>query len=388
MNSKQIAAIFNTNQLGGAERSFISQLKMVQGENKITYYIPRLNSDGSSPIENEIKAGATIIPLDIPLSYYQLSRKNRFQLIWGAIGLVVSIPHFYKNYRKIFENDIIYANGNKVAFLLLLFAILHRYHKRFIWHFRDYPQGRIFRLIFKLAISRKIDLRLAANSYSVAKNIQEVLQIGKQKEVKVIYNPAQSYGTEKAAKSINKEKIIIGIPSMLAPWKGIHQIPILANLFEEQLKELNIGEIQIFGKNIYMTKGDHQSYEDQLRKLMKRFPSDLVKFKGLKKPDEIFSSVDIIIHTSIRPEPFGRVILEAFKNRIPVISTGLGGAAELVIHNKTGLIFKPFDYKGLYNCISKISADSSYWDKICDQAKEHSLVIEKDIGSNFQHLLE
>jgi glycosyltransferase involved in cell wall biosynthesis len=37
-------------------------------------------------------------------------------------------------------------------------------------------------------------------------------------------------------------------------------------------------------------------------------------------------------------EPFGRIILDAYKNAMPVITTGFGGMGEIVDPYKTGLI--------------------------------------------------
>jgi glycosyltransferase involved in cell wall biosynthesis len=95
-----------------------------------------------------------------------------------------------------------------------------------------------------------------------------------------------------------------------------------------------------------------------LVELLGKFPSKLIQFPGRKKPSEIFSSNQLIIHPSISPEPFGRVIIEGMKARIPVISSFIGGAAELRPKNNP-LQFFPHDYQGLFSLIKKMSLNPS-----------------------------
>ncbi len=47
---------------------------------------------------------------------------------------------------------------------------------------------------------------------------------------------------------------------------------------------------------------------------------------------------DVLIIPSRWPEPFGRVILDAYKYCMPVIGTNMGGIPEIVDQNKTGIL--------------------------------------------------
>jgi glycosyltransferase involved in cell wall biosynthesis len=70
--------------------------------------------------------------------------------------------------------------------------------------------------------------------------------------------------------------------------------------------------------------------------------SDRVIFTGfLKNPESILDALDIVIHTSVKPEPFGRVIVEAMSRGKPVIATAMGGPLEIIKNEKTGLLIKP-----------------------------------------------
>ena len=52
----------------------------------------------------------------------------------------------------------------------------------------------------------------------------------------------------------------------------------------------------------------------------------------------LLSKSDILAAPSKWNEPFGRIVLDAYKHCMPVISTGKGGLGELIINNETGYI--------------------------------------------------
>ncbi|BGE86677.1 MULTISPECIES: glycosyltransferase [Methylosinus] len=50
------------------------------------------------------------------------------------------------------------------------------------------------------------------------------------------------------------------------------------------------------------------------------------------------SAVDMVLHTSIAPEPFGRVIVEGMMAQKPVIATAAGEALEIIENGVTGML--------------------------------------------------
>jgi glycosyltransferase involved in cell wall biosynthesis len=68
--------------------------------------------------------------------------------------------------------------------------------------------------------------------------------------------------------------------------------------------------------------------------------ADRVELRG-HRPDvwEELSRIDVLVHASVTPEPFGQVILEGMAAGVPVIAAGAGGPAEILEHNVTGLLY-------------------------------------------------
>ena len=347
-----IAVIMNTDKLGGAERSIISQMKMIESKFSFDYYVPK-----NSRLDNRTKLEEHLLEKgfkDLHSFYYSrnLYEISRGKNLSNLIKLIISIPCtiFSLIYSPNFKRyDALYCNGTKAFFFILINSFFKGYKGIIYWHFRDYPPQGFFLKIFKRLIffNKFLKIRFITNSISV--NNAVVKSFDNKIITNCIYN---SIDIELQKKNFLGKTI--GIVSMFAPWKGIHEIILFSSLFNRELKEIGIENINIYGDDIYQTTGEHFEYGKDLRELNKKYCNDLIKFKGLSGPKSIYSEIDILIHSSIKKEPFGRVIMEAFKANIPVISTGLGGSAELVINEMTGLIYEKNDYLNIFFLIKKL----------------------------------
>ena len=74
-----------------------------------------------------------------------------------------------------------------------------------------------------------------------------------------------------------------------------------------------------------------------------------------------FDAMDVVLHASVAPEPFGRVLIEAMAVGRPVIAPREGGPREIVVHGQTGLLVAPRDAAGLADAIVSLVQDDAYW---------------------------
>ncbi|HSQ00945.1 MAG TPA: glycosyltransferase family 4 protein [Candidatus Dormibacteraeota bacterium] len=72
---------------------------------------------------------------------------------------------------------------------------------------------------------------------------------------------------------------------------------------------------------------------------------------------DVMNAWDVIVHASVRPEPFGRVILEGMLLGKPVIATAAGGVPELISHEQTGYLVPPGDAPALAAQLRQLLAD-------------------------------
>ena len=63
------------------------------------------------------------------------------------------------------------------------------------------------------------------------------------------------------------------------------------------------------------------------------------------------------VFPSIHPEAFGIVAAEMMSSGLVVVSSGVGGAGELIDDGRTGLRFQAGDSQGLANCLMRLASD-------------------------------
>ena len=102
-----------------------------------------------------------------------------------------------------------------------------------------------------------------------------------------------------------------------------------------------------------------RDYETHLRSLVDELQlQDHVVFTGYQQNVADFLMLaDVVVHASIEPEPFGRVILEAMACRKPVVASRAGAIPEIIDEGRTGLTFLPGDVEGLAEAIVQVTVD-------------------------------
>ena len=118
----------------------------------------------------------------------------------------------------------------------------------------------------------------------------------------------------------------IGLVATMARWKG-HAVFLRALAMLPQ--DLPFRGY-VIGGAIYQTAASQHSV-DELRSICEQLGiRDRVGFTGfLQEPVTAFRALDIVVHASVRPEPFGRVIVEGMSTGTAVVARASGGAAEL-----------------------------------------------------------
>jgi len=86
-----------------------------------------------------------------------------------------------------------------------------------------------------------------------------------------------------------------------------------------------------------------EGYKKELEILVRRLGlTDNVEFLGTRQDvPQLLAQSDVLVMSSVEPESFGRVILEAQAVGVPVVATKIGGAIEIIDDEKTGLLVHP-----------------------------------------------
>ena len=138
----------------------------------------------------------------------------------------------------------------------------------------------------------------------------------------------------------------VGLVGLLIPWKGQALFLDAARLLRDKIPQLKM--LVIGG-----TPDDCVDYEAQLRqRVQAEGLSDTVVFTGhISAMAAVYNGVDIVLSASTSPEPLGTVVIEALAMGRPLIGPDHGGAAEMMQHGQTGLLFAPGDALALAEAI-------------------------------------
>jgi len=69
-----------------------------------------------------------------------------------------------------------------------------------------------------------------------------------------------------------------------------------------------------------------------------------VRFLGFRDDvADVLAAMDLLAHTSVEPEPFGRVLIEAMASGVPVVGAHAGAVPEIIQDGITGRLVPPGD---------------------------------------------
>ncbi|MEI8312390.1 MAG: glycosyltransferase family 4 protein [Verrucomicrobiota bacterium] len=122
----------------------------------------------------------------------------------------------------------------------------------------------------------------------------------------------------------------------IARWKG-------QDLLLRAAAEIPGLRVWIVGEAFFT--GDDHRYAGELKALASS-PELAGRVEFLGQRDDIprlMQAADVIVHTSVAPEPFGRVVAEGMLSGRAVIASRAGGPAEMIRHDETGWLYSPGD---------------------------------------------
>lgn len=144
--------------------------------------------------------------------------------------------------------------------------------------------------------------------------------------------------------------LIIGYAGQLQPHKGID---LVVNAVKQLIDTGHNLRLEIWGP-----ENQAPQYTADLKKSTEAYPQ--IHWNGRYAGSQVWdilNSFDVIVVPSRWYENSPTVILEAFSLGLPVVTTNLGGMAELVQHEKNGLVFELNDMNDLRCQLERLLSD-------------------------------
>jgi glycosyltransferase involved in cell wall biosynthesis len=386
MRPATVLYLTTSGQIGGAERCLMS---LVAGLDRERYRASVLIGS-AGPLEGQLQAAsvaAAVLPL--PAAVRRLSRYHPNRGLAARLAPWWETPWYLARLRyegRRAHPSLIHSNGPKMH---ILSALLRRqWGVPLVWHLHDFPAGepggaepapRGAEPWFNRALQRlsaHADA-IIANSHAVARAYAERLPAlaAKLRVVPNGLNPqcwAQGDGRGFRHRfGVPDDAFVFGMVSIFAPWKGQEIFLEAARRVHECLPQTRF---LLAGEDIYDTTG-HGGRGRQLREQARASGLDgVVTFTGyLAAPAELaaaYASLDVMVHASTRPEPFGRTIIEAMAAGVPVIAARGGGVPEIIADGRDGVLTPPGDAAALAEAMVRLHADAGRRRALAEQARQ------------------
>ena len=255
--------------------------------------------------------------------------------------------------------DLVHTNGFKMH---LLGAWAAPRGAAVVWHLHDFVSTRRA----MAGLLRRSAARVAgavAVSKAVAADAAPVLGPGVR--MRAVYNavdlerfrplgPALDLDAAAGMAPAPSGTVRVGLVATMGRWKG-HAV------FLRALAALP-GETRVrayvVGGGIYRTAGSEVDADELRRMAAELGIAERVGFTGfVDDPAAAMRALDVVVHASTQPEPFGLVIAEAMACGRAVIASAAGGAGEIVTPGHDALAVYPGDAEGLARAIQQLAAD-------------------------------
>jgi glycosyltransferase involved in cell wall biosynthesis len=379
-----------TASLGGAERVLLSLLTVLRR------HYPQLNLHvltlGEGPLSRALAVqGIDHTGVPVPANLEQLGdsqcslrpgRGRQAQLLGHTLLALPSLWQLLRRFRQAVvacRPTLIHSNGIKTHLLARLAGVDAI---PLLWHVHDFYGARPLASRFLACASGRMRGAIAI-SRAVAEDFQH--SVGN-RPVTVIPNaidverfrprlldggcldrlarlPVPAPGTAR-----------VGLLATYARWKG-HDVFLQAiSTLLRTATRMPPARFYVIGGPIYHTAGS-QFQEEELRAAVRELGlSPHVGFIGFQeKPEDIYPALDVVVHASTQPEPFGLTIAEAMACGRAVIVSRAGGAAELIEHGHDALGVPPGDAGALAAALRSLLCDAGQRRRLGTEARRTAL---------------
>ncbi|MBC8030767.1 MAG: glycosyltransferase family 4 protein [Pyrinomonadaceae bacterium] len=359
-------------QLGGAEKSLLDVLASMRAA-KPDWPLRLIASEDGPLISRSMALG---VPTTIVLFPSALARvgdaavggpaghqRSRWSLLIEMLRAAPAVLSYSSRLRRIIRElapDVIHSNGFKMHVLGLWAKPAG---VPIIWHIHDYVSARPLMTRLLRHYAKRAALAVA-NSSSVAADVTSVC--GNRLMVKTIYNAIDLDNFSPVGPTLDLDRlsgfapatpgtIRVGLLGTLARWKGHETFLRAMALIPADVPARGY----LAGGALYQTNGSQHSLAELKELAGKLGVADRVGFTGfVDEPAAAMRSLDIVVHASTEPEPFGLVIVEGMACGRAVIASEGGGAAELISVETNALSHAPGDAEALAKCITRLATDS------------------------------
>jgi len=272
-----------------------------------------------------------------------------------AAGITTDLPlaGVLARYARRHEVDLIHANNellvNRVAILAGQLAHLPVVSHQRGWAF----PSRMTRLL-----GRWTDRVIAISDYVVGTLMEAGIPTEKVRRVYDGVECARFAAADRRRDDARRalgfapDDEVIGLPAVLTPWKG-HAM-FLRAFARVARRRLRVRAL-IVGGSPSNTADLAPALREQIAEL--GFGERVHLTGHVDGMADMYAAMDLVVHASQRPEPFGLVVVEAMAAARAVVAADAGGPAEIIRHGHDGWLYPMGDGEALATALMHVLED-------------------------------
>ena len=249
---------------------------------------------------------------------------------------------------------LVHLNNGFVPYEALLAA--QRAGVPCVVHLRDFLHEPS---VVSLPAARAVD-RVLAVSAAVADGLDST-SITRERRV-VVHDPVDADAIEGGASArsriragwgLGDDAVAVGIFGRVIPWKGqLEFVQAMSRVMEHRstVYAIVVGDQSDGARSYFERVRAHiASSRSADRFILAGYQSDVEGY---------YAAMDVVVHASVTPEPFGMVVPEAMAAGKAVVAMDAGGPREVVQHGVHGLLVPPGDIDALAEAIGTLADDA------------------------------
>lgn len=370
--AQRLVCLTTSSAFGGAETSLLTLLTALRALEP-SWEISVITPSPGPLVERCRDLGMTAIELPYPPALSALGESgatgatrrstNQATLAGHAVQAVFTLPRYVTALRRTLREcgaTVVHSNGIKAH---VAGALARPAGARLVWHLHEYVRARPLTARLLGALAHRA-AALVTNSDSVRADAQAAF--GSQAEsIRRIYNAVdlsafQPEGTRLDLAALaglppDAGLVRVGLVATFGRWKG-HDIFIDAIA---QLPDRSRVRAYLIGGAVYETAGSQWSFAELRARVAAAGLDGTVGFTGhVADVPAALRALDVVVHASSQPEPFGMVIAEGMASARPVVAVRAGGAAELFEDGIDAVGFAPGNAAELAGRIAALVGDA------------------------------
>ena len=362
-HSERLVCVTTSAELGGAETSLLTLLRALRRmvpDWEITVVMP----DSGPLLDRCSEAGirAHVLPYPPALAAFgEPGLSSSASAAWRVTRAALAVRPYLQQLRKAltqFDATIVHSNGIKAH---VASAVAAPKRTRLVWHLHEYVgTRRVTAALLRRHAGRPT--AIVVNSDSVCADA--VAALGRSRAVQRIHNAVDLAAFSPVGEALDLAAasglpsdaglVRIGLVATFGRWKG-HEV------FLDALAEVsNAVPVRgyVVGGAVYQTSGSQRTL-DELRSYASGLGlEERVGFTGhVANVPSVMRALDVVVHASTSPEPFGMVIAEGMATGRAVVAVRNGGARELFEEDVDALGHAMGDPRDLARQLRRLAGD-------------------------------